>query len=253
MEIAVSSWSLRSHINREFPVEEFGRVVHERFGVSAVELCQMHVPRQDAWFLDRILEAYNAAGVHVVNMPIDVGNISRLDDKGRRHDVRIIEGWLEVAHYLGSPCARVNLGSNPKNDLAVTIESLQELAAYAGKLGMTLLVENHGGLSSNPDHLLSVTHAVGTQHFALLPDFGNFPAEIRYAALAQIAPLAAVVHAKTYDFDERGELPQFDFARCLRIVKDAGFDGPVSVEFEGQGDQYAGVEQTIRLIRQHWG
>jgi sugar phosphate isomerase/epimerase len=245
MQLAVSSWSVRSHINKDFPVQEFPRRMKDAFGVDAVEVCQMHVPWPDSRHLDQLKEDLEASQVGVVNVPIDVGDISHPDAAKREHDLKLIELWLDVAAYLGSPAARVNSGSG---DLDTAIESYRRLARYGEGVGVKLVLENHGGLSADLRNLERLLDDVGP-NFGACPDFGNFPEEIRYDGLALMAPRAAIVHAKTYDFDAEGRFDDFDFARCLSIVRDAGFDGYLSVEYEGHGDQLQGVRQTIDLIR----
>ena len=66
-----------------------------------------------------------------------------------------------------------------------------------------------------------------------------------------MAPYAAVCHAKALDLDENGEVPEWDFGRCMKIMKDAGFDGYYSAEFEGKGDQYQGVVGNLSVIRRY--
>ncbi len=245
MQFAISSWSMRSHINKDFPVQEFGSHVKASFGVGAVEVCQMHIPTPDARRLDQIVGNYQAAGVRVVNVPIDVGDISQSDDVKREHDLRLIEFWIDVAAYLGSPAARVNSGSG---DLQTAIDSYTRLANYGEKAGVRLVLENHGGLSADLENVRTLMESAGP-NFGTCPDFGNFPEEQRYDGLAMMVPRAAMVHAKTYDFDANGNFDDFDFPRCLQIVKDAGYAGYLSVEFEGDGDQTQGVQQTIDLLR----
>lgn len=245
MQLAVSSWSLRDHINRDFPYHEFPRQVKDTFGVGAVEVCQMHVPMADSRRLDQLAQGLNASGVKLVNMPIDVGDISQPDERKRKHDLRLIEVWMDAAAYLGCPSARVNSGSG---DLQTAIESYKRLAEYGNSIGVQILLENHGGLSADLGNIKALISDVGPG-FATSPDFGNFPEEKRYEGLKLMASHAAIVHAKTYDFDSSGEFRDFDFARCMRIFKDSGYDGYLSIEFEGKGDQIQGVKQTIDLIR----
>ncbi len=257
MQLAVSSWSLRSHINNEMPwtgrpiresefsIFDFPGYVKETFGVGAVEICELQVPRPDAARLDQLRQALSDAGVRLVNMPIDLGDISQEDAARRAHDLKLIKFWLDVAAYLGSPAARVNSGSG---SLEQAIEGYSELAKYGQQIGVRLLLENHGGLSADLGNVRRMLSEAGP-NFAACPDFGNFPEEVRYDGLALMAPQAAVVHAKTYDFDADGTFDAFDFERCLRIVRDSGYDGYVSVEFEGRGPQPEGVQQTIRLLQ----
>jgi len=283
MEIAVSSWSLHRHLpmsgtrrdesgvkrsHRVEPAEEpisitdFPGIIQQRYSVNEVELCQMHVPSQEPGYLAGLKGALDEAGVSVVNVPIDVGNISLANADWRAEDIAEIKTWIDVAEYMGSPCVRVNSGHpggivfGPADlgdfDLSVTIASYRELAAYCQAKGMTLLLENHWGISADPHNIITLLEGVATPAFKLCPDFGNFADEVRYQGLEMMFPYAAVVHAKTYDFNESGGQDRFDFGRCMGILKASGYDGPISIEFEGeQGDQYEGIALTKALIERY--
>ncbi|MEA3346055.1 MAG: sugar phosphate isomerase/epimerase family protein [Chloroflexota bacterium] len=272
MELAVSSWSLHRHLpmavtrrdesgvkrsggmepaEEPIAVTDFPRIIQERYAINKVELCQMHVLSQEQEYLAEVKGALEEAGVSVVNMPIDVGNISLENPDWRAEDIAEIKSWIDVAEYFGSPFARVNSG-HPRDiehfDLQITIDSYKELAAYCASKGMTLLLENHGGLSADPQNIIRMVEGVASPAFKLCPDFGNFEEEVRYEGLEMMFPYTAMVHAKTYDFDEAGEQGRFDFGRCMEIMKASGYDGPLSIEFEGEGDEYEGIALTKALI-----
>jgi len=274
-EIAVSTWSLCRHLGpirstrldergeHEFRVEhcypedvpllEFGRFVRERYGLSHVELCQMHFPSSAKEYLDELRGKLAEAGCEVLNVPIDVGNISDEDEASRRHDLENVKRWMEVAAYVGSRYARVNSGrqAEGRENLSITIASYRELAAKAAELGITVLLENHGGVSAKPNNMLRLLEGVGSERFRLCPDTGNFPEEVRYQALEQLLPHAALVHVKSFEFDERGEEVRYDFPRAVRLIREFSAGAPVSVEFEGPGDQMQGVAQTVALLRRY--
>ncbi len=255
MKLAVSSWSLRSHINKEFGFERFPLVVRERYGkygVDAVELVSQHMPVPDMRRVDMFRAGLRDAGMKVVNVPIDVGNISDRDAQRRAHDLRAIKVWLDVAAELGSPNARVNTGQQePPYDLGVTIDAYRELAEYGQARGVRILLENHGGISADPQNILKIGEAVGWDRFATCPDFGNFAPDSRYESLTLIAPYAGMAHAKALDLDEQGEMQEWDFGRCVRILRDAGYDGYWSAEFEGKGEQYAGTAANLTLLKRY--
>ncbi|NPV53633.1 MAG: sugar phosphate isomerase/epimerase [Firmicutes bacterium] len=259
MKVAVSTWSLRDHVNKDFLLKDFPGFVKERYGVDAVELCQMHFQAQDARYLDEIVDGLRKAGAIVINMPVDTGNISQPDERKRNHDLEVMKGWMDVAAYIGCPSVRINTGSQDGSqgsgvvDLSITMNSYRRLVEYGEEIGVMVLLENHGGISADPDNIVRLFEGVGHKNFRACPDFGNFAPEVRYRGLEAMARYAVMAHAKTYDFDEKGRVPQFDFARCISILKGAGFDGYLSVEFEGKGDQLAGVRRTIELIKENWG
>ena len=283
MEIAVSSWSLHRHLPRagsrrdesgvklvgqveptEEPISvtQFPRIIKEHYGISNVELCQMHILSQEAEYLADVKAAVEEAGVSVLNVPIDVGNISLENTEWRAEDLEEIKTWIDVAEYLGSPCVRVNSGHpsgavfGPADvsgfDLSVTIASYRELANYCQSKDMALLLENHGGISADPRNIIRLIEGVNSPAFGLCPDFGGFGDEVRYEGLEMMFPHAAMVHAKTYDFNDVGEQDRFDFSHCMDIMKASGYSGPISIEFEGQGDEYQGIGLTRALIERTW-
>jgi sugar phosphate isomerase/epimerase len=108
--------------------------------VDAVELVSQHLPVPDMRRIDMFRAGLEAAGIHVVNVPIDVGNISDRDPQRRAHDLRAIKVWLDVAAELGSPNVRVNTGRQDEPyDIQITIDSYNELADYASARGVRIL------------------------------------------------------------------------------------------------------------------
>ena len=294
MKIAVSSWSMhRDFFQGKINMVEFIKRAKEDFGVDAIETVHWLIPdapelrgqvtkafsmfgsedpekRREAGMmfgkamnelstkmpenLKEVKAALDQYGVKVVNMPIDYGNISQLDDEKRKADLEVIKLWIDVAAELGSPGARVNTGQQPEGvfDLSIPAASYRELAEYAASKNVALVLENHGGMSADPDNILKLFEMVDHPNFRICPDFGNFEDSIRYEALDKIFALnPLLVHAKTYDFDEQGNHPKFDFDRCMDIARNHRFNGYYSVEFEGDGEQVAGIKNTIELLKKH--
>lgn len=260
--LAISSWSLHRHMPRArftpaayaVSVDKFPQLARDTYGVDAVEICQMHLESPKYGYLDKLNKALAGAAVRVVNVPIDVGNISQSDPAGRAADIETIKSWIKAAAYLGSPAVRVNAGKPDSGswNLDVTIESYRELVHFGKKLNVRVLIENHGGISSDPITVLRIVRAVNAFYFMrLCPDFGNFDPYQRYDGLRMMMPSAYIVHAKTLDFDERGEHTAFDFGECMRVVRQARFPGPLSVEFEGDEDEFEGIQKSLDLIRRH--
>ena len=119
---------------------------------------------------------------------------------------------------------------------------------------MNVLVENHGGLSSNGKWLAQVIKSVGLPNCGTLPDFGNFDlgdgkSYDRYQGVAELMPFAKAVSAKSHDFDDQGNEVHTDYFKMMKIVLDAGYHGYVGIEYEGKKlDEYAGVRATKKLL-----
>jgi sugar phosphate isomerase/epimerase len=256
---------------------EFPGQVKERLGIEAVEICQFHIAEHTPEYLAKLRRALEAAQVRLINMPIDVGNISDSNPAYREEDLAAIEAWMRAAADLGAEMVRVN-ASAPRPHAApapleVTVESYRRLVRTAETLGLKLLIENHGGITADPEVIVAIVEAVGPDHLRTLVDIGNFeplltlqhdimqgqaPYEVDptpvYASIARIAPYAGLVHAKTYDFDEKGRPRLLDVVRALRVVRDSGYTGPISLEYEGStGDPWENTRRTADLAREAFG
>jgi sugar phosphate isomerase/epimerase len=294
-QLCVSSYSLRQHLGpirvmmrgadgqktpflweqpQTITLLEFPLQVREKLGMHAVEICQFHIPERTPEYLGQLRRALDEAGVRLINMPIDVGNISDANPAYREEDLAEIEQWMRAAAELCAAMVRVN-ASAPMDgeDLApidVTIDSYRRLARVAASLGLQLLIENHGGITADPAVIVAIVQAVGPDQLKTLVDIGNFepllsmqmaimqgqqPPDVDptpvYGALAQIAPYAGLVHAKTHDFDEHGQPRYLDVVRALRVVRDAGYAGTISIEYEGNsGDAWENTRRTVALVEQ---
>jgi len=254
-------------------LEEFPGLAREQFGVELIEICQIQFAEPTDARIAAVRAALDAAGVGLLTVPIDVGNLADPSADVRRDSEAAILGWFDISARLGSRFVRINAGSpfQPQIDLAKVIESFDRLADGAAERGLGLLVENHGGPSSDPEVLLELLEAIGDERLGLLLDTGNFEPLIGYASAAftgqqvpaeqvdfapvyerveRLAPYARVMHAKAHEFRGEAHHP-VDLERALRTVAAAGFDGPVTVEYEGnEGDPWAQTARTVDLVRE---
>jgi len=246
-----------------------------RYGVKGVELSQMTFRRAlpgwesagcvmayDSMFLNSIVDGVRHVGAEIVNIPIDLGNITGKDTAGRAFDLEVLKGWIDVAAYVKSAYVRFNTGAclppapipvEPEKDIPLAIDSYRQLLDHAEKSAVGVLLENHGGITANPDAIVEIAEALKGRNFGIIADFGNFPDAIRYEAVEKIAPYTKLIHAKTYRINDAGEEATYDFGRCLRMFTERDYEGWISVEYEGSGDQYGAVERTIALIRNELG
>jgi sugar phosphate isomerase/epimerase len=163
---------------------------------------------------------------------------------------------IQAARFLGAPIIRVNLGGAAGDreafDRAVGLMSSVLPVAIAAEV--QLAVENHGGLSSDPDTLIEfVERCRGGRASALgvCLDLGNFERD-PLIGLQKLAPYAIHVHAKALAFNEAGEETSIDYQSSLSILKAAHYDGAISIEYEGDGDAAKGIHQTRDLIEKYW-
>jgi sugar phosphate isomerase/epimerase len=133
------------------------------------------------------------------------------------------------------------------------IAALREIVPLADALRLPIAIENHWGISARPDYILQVVEAIASPYLGTCPDFGNFPRNVnRYQGIAQMAPRALHVQAKSWQFDDQGEETRIDYRRVMQILRDHHYSGAVAIEFEGTGDELAGIDRTRELIRKYW-
>lgn len=270
MQIALAGWSLHRRFGRAdnpLTLLDYPAVAREEFDIDKIELNSVFFEYQDPVDLARspfrpgyladLRRRVQDAGAQPVNVTVDrIGDLATLDDSVRRQVIENHRRWFDACLEIGCPALRANSGGKdpvitPEHE-ARCIESFRRLADWAEEAGITLLMENHGGLSGDPDRMVRIYKEVDSRSFGLLADFRNFPAPVDpYEALAKIAPHAAFVHAKFMGFDESGEDPDFDTARVMGIFRDAGYRGLFGIEFEGQGDDHNGVIKSRALLERH--
>ncbi len=204
-----------------------------------------------AAFVDKSNAAAEKHGLENVLIMIDgQGDLATSDAAERKNAVENHYKWVDAARAMGCHAIRVNLSGStePETWVANSVDGLTQLATYAADKGINILVENHGGLSSNGAMLARVMSEVNMDNCGTLPDFGNFcirrndPADYSsgcaemydiYQGVRELMPFAKAVSAKSHNFDQEGNETEIDYTRMLQIVKDAGYQGYIGVEYEG--------------------
>lgn len=192
------------------------------------------------------------AGVKVGLIMCDaLGNLGDADPVERQAAVENHYPWVDVAQFLGAKTIRVNAaGEGTAEEVAANaVDGLSKLGEYGASKGINIVVENHGGLSSDGKWLSGVMEKVGMDNVGTLPDFGNFGEYDRYQGLAELMPYAKGVSAKSSEFDENGNEILSDYLRMMKIVKDSGFKGTVGIEYEGPVlSEEEGIKATKALL-----
>ncbi len=194
------------------------------------------------------------------------GNLAASDENERNSAVENHHKWVDAAAAMGCHAIRVNLnGSREKDEwMEASIDGLSKLAGYAKDKNINIIVENHGGPSSNAAWLANVMEQVGMDNCGTLPDFGNFCIKRedgsyyeskcleeydKYQGVKELMPYAKAVSAKSYAFDEQGNETRIDYAQMLQIVKEAGYTGYIGVEYEGvELSEEEGIKATRELL-----
>jgi sugar phosphate isomerase/epimerase len=254
-KISLAQWSLHRALQRkEMDNLDFARVTREDFGIEAVEYVNQFFKdrAKDAAYLAEMNRRAKDHGVYQHLIMCDgEGQIGDPDAAKRTQAVENHYRWVEAAKTLGCAHIRVNAASagSFEEQQRLAADGLRRLAEFADPHGINVIVENHGGLSSNGQWLAGVMKLAAHPRVGTLPDFGNFHDYDRYQGVADLMPFAKAVSAKSHDFDADGNETRTDYARMMRIVLDAGFHSWVGIEYEGDRlPEREGIAATKPLL-----
>lgn len=261
-EISLAQWSLhralRGRGDTKLDNLDFAKAARG-FGIDAIEYVNQFFKNkaEDKEYLRAMKKRAEDQGVKSLLIMCDgLGRLGDPDAVKRQATVERHRPWLAAAKFLGCHSIRVNAASSGTYDeqMQLAADGLAQLTDHGAELGLNVLVENHGGLSSNGSWLAGVMKLVDKPHCGTLPDFGNFrvaKGEMydRYKGTKELMPFAKAVSAKSHDFDEKGNEVHSDYRRLLKIVHDAGYRGYVGIEYEGgKLSEADGIRATKKLL-----
>lgn len=262
--ISLAQWSLhRALRSKQLDNLDFAPTARRDYGIDAVEYVNQFFMDKatDAAYLAELKRRAEDAGVRSLLIMCDSeGNLGDVDAAKRTQAVHNHHKWVDVARILDCHSIRVNADSQASSyteQMKLCADGLHSLAEYGDRQGIDILVENHGGLSSNAAWLMGTLRLANHARLGTLPDFGNFLVNSqthewydRYRGVDEMMPLAKGVSAKSHDFDGAGNETQTDFRRMLKIVMAHGFRGYIGVEYEGDSlSEPAGIRATRDLLR----
>src|SRR5262249_39937637 len=235
------------------------RTAKQDFGIEAIEFVNQFFKdkAKDQAYLSELKKRADDLGVKMLLIMID--NEGHLGDASLKKRLEAVENhykWVEAAKFLGCHSIRVNAASSGSYDdqMFRAADGLRALTEFGDQHGINVIVENHGGLSSNGQWLSAVIKKVDHKRCGTLPDFGNFnlgdgKEYDRYKGVAELMPFAKAVSAKSHEFNDQGEEVQTDYHKMMKIVVDAGYHGYVGIEYEGKKhSEPEGIRLTKRLL-----
>ncbi len=256
--ISLAQWSLHKQL-RAGKLEnlDFAAYAREAFDIHAVEYVNQFFMDKatDFDYLGRMKANAQAAEVRSLLIMIDgEGPLAATDESSRRKAILNHFKWIPAAAFLGCHSIRVNAGgsSDWEEGMRRAADSLRTLADVGDDYDIDVIVENHGGLSSNGEWLAGVMKLADHPRVGTLPDFGNFRTGNdteydRYKGVRELMPFAKAVSAKAHDFDPEGNEVNIDYRRMLDIVVvEAVYRGYIGIEYEGSNHS---EDEGIRLTR----
>jgi len=252
--ISLAQWTLVKSIRGgEIDNLDFAKVAHEH-GINALEYVNQFFmdKAEDKAYLGEMKKRASDLGVKSLLIMCDrEGNIGDPDDAKRNQTVENHRKWISAAKFLGCHSIRVNAGSSGTWDEQVKLaaDGLAKLTAFGAEADINVIVENHGGLSSNGTWLSQVIQTVDHPRCGTLPDFGNFKIKDgdtydSYQGVKELLPYAKGVSVKDKGWDAEGNQIEIDFTKMLDIVLASGFRGYCGIEFGG----YEGLNQSREAL-----
>ena len=260
-KISLAEWSYHKALfakemtNLDFPV------ITRKMGIEGVEYVNQFFKdkAKDEAYLGELKKICKNEGVESVLIMCDgEGMMGHPEKAERMKTVENHKKWVDAAAFLGCHSIRVNAGSRGEYEeqQKLAADGLRMLCEYGDTKKINVIVENHGGLSSNGNWLAGVMKMVDHKRVGTLPDFGNFFIDRktgeefdRYKGMELLMPFAKGVSAKSNVFDAEGNERNMDYFRIMNIVKDAGYKGFVGVEYEGSElSEKEGIIATKKLL-----
>lgn len=270
--ISLAEWSFHKALFAgEMDHLDFPIIAQKHFGIAVVEYVNLFFKDRagDHDYLAQLRQRCGDHGVisHLI-MVDEEGPLADTDDTRRMRAVDNHYKWVDAAASLGCRSIRVNAfseGGNAADVQTAAVDGISRLAEYAEKAGINILLENHGGYTSDGIWMATLMKRIGKATVGTLPDFGNFCLRRegghvwdgkcleeydRYKGVEEMMPYAKAVSAKANDFDAEGNCVETDYYRMLRIVKDAGFSGYIGIEYSNETkNEEEGVRKTLALLR----
>jgi L-ribulose-5-phosphate 3-epimerase len=261
-KISLGEWAFqRALFGKKMKHFDVAKVTKDECGIDALEYsAQFFMDKAENMnYLRELRKRATDNGVKAVLITVDSqGNIGDPDEKRRLTAVENHHKWVEAAKFLGCHSIRVNALSDEKlsadEQAKLVIDGLRRLVEFGAQREVNVIVENHGGLSSNGKWLVKVIKGVDLPSTGTLPDFGNFPTQgpgayDRYLGVAELMPYAKGVSAKSYGFDTKGNETTIDYRRMIKIVVEAGYHDYLGIEYEGDKlSEVDGIRATKRLL-----
>lgn len=259
-KISIAQWSLhRTFFSKKLDNLDFAKTAKNEFGIDAVEYVNQFFKdkAKDQTYLGEMKKRAADHGVLSLLIMIDgEGALGDADEAKRTKAVENHYKWVEAAAFLGCHSIRVNAASGGTYDEQITraADGLHKLSEFGDQHKINVIVENHGGFSSNGEWLAATIKKANHPRCGTLPDFGNFRIKDgemydRYKGVTELMPFAKAVSAKSHDFDDKGNETHTDYEKMMKIVLAAGYHGYVGIEYEGgKLDEYQGVKLTKTLL-----
>lgn len=274
LRLGTSTYSYWHFTPEKTPIETVMDEAH-KLGLSGVEILHRQMESEENSYLQALKRHAFRLGLDIYNLSIHQDFVWAEPEERQQHIDHTLR-CIDLAHEMGIGSIRVNSGgwrkSGSFDELIAArgwvdpwegytkedgfnwfVESIHACLPHAERRGVMLLLENHWGLTTFADDMVALIEAVDSPWLKAILDMGNFYfEEDMYAAMARLAPHVWLAHAKTYHGGGTWYTLDLDYARVFRTLLDAGFQGYVSIEMEGQEAAETAMPQSVEMLRTAW-
>lgn len=269
--ISVSTYSYWHFAKEKYPIE---KVIEDaaRLGFDGVEILHRQMENETAAYMNKLKRQAFEAGLALPMLSIHQDFVNP-DPRERKKDIEHTLHCIRLATQMGIPCIRLNSGrwgtagsfdelmevkgqeiplEGYTNEDAFNwcIDAIGECLVEAEKAGVILALENHWGLTTQPEGLLRIYKALeSSPAMGMNVDTGNFAGDDPYAQFEQLAPYASIVQAKTYYGGGEWYTLDLDYGRIAGILRKVGFKGFISLEMEGKEEAGTAVPKSLEVLR----
>jgi len=260
-EIGIAGWIVSGEIlkDKTLTLLEYPELCASH-GVKTVELCSRFFESQDATYLNDLRRRCEDNGLTLQNIAVDMGNIAGADEAVRRTDIEALKTWFYTASAIGCKAIRINTGrADDEGGPQRVIDAYTELVQVGEQAGVKLLMENHGGISATSEGMAKIVGAVKSEWFGTCPDTGNFAAGDWEPGMQALAPRAFSAHVKVFNYsedgiqtktDRDGNTHEIDLPACLKILKEAGYQGPLCIEKGASATPRESIKDTVAYLKE---
>jgi sugar phosphate isomerase/epimerase len=255
IRLSIAAYSFRQYLNLKKPTMTLDDFVDfaARMDLDAVEPTAYYFPQTTPEYLTRLRGKCTRLGLDVSGTA--VGNNFCVSDPAKlKEQIAAVKTWVDHSALLGAKTMRIFAGPKEKSDTeekarARCVEAIQECCDHAGKRGLYLALENHGGIVTTIEQMLAVVQAVKHDWFGVNWDTGNFHSADPYADLARLAPYAVTVQIKT-EIQRAGQKKEdADLKKKIDILRAAGYRGYVALEYEAAEDPKTAIPRHIETLK----
>ena len=246
-DISLAQWALIEEIRSDkWKTLDFPKIAREDFGLNGIEFVNTLFEVPTVEYLNTLKRNAADFNVQMVLIMVDEEGDGCADTKQGRKQFEINHRkWVDVAHYLGCHAIRTNCrgleNADKQQALEWAAESYNMLLDYASPSGISIVIENHGGVSNDPDWMIALMKKVNNLKFGTFPDWRSPSADFdNYTYLQKTLPYAKGMSYRNQPTEELT-------AKMIKLSQDGGYRGWYGIESSGREE----VKRGVALLKKY--